>query len=58
MDSKNLVDRYTEISTSSHINDNAINEQKSSKLRCNKWVKKVYLQPAKDEKSIDYTKPS
>ena len=58
MDSKNLVHRDTEILKSSPINNNAINEQKSPKLRCNKWVKKVYLQPTKDEKSIDYSKPS
>ena len=58
MDSKNLVARVTEIFKSSPIIDNAINEQKSPKLRRNKWVKKVYLPPAKDDKSIDYSKPS
>ena len=58
MDSKNLVNREKKQSPSSPIVDIAVTKQKSQNLRLKKSKKKSYVQPSKDEKSIDYTIPS
>ena len=58
MDSKNLVNREKKQSPSSPIVDIVVTKQKSQNLRLKKSKKKSYVQPSKDEKSIDYTIPS